>query len=85
MYDVPPQEQEELEKIKKEALRKILTKEAMERLGRVRIVNPILTQQVELYLLQLFQAGQIRETIDDEKLKEMLTLLSDKKRRSVKK
>jgi len=85
MYDVPPQEQEELEKIKKEALRKILTKEAMERLGRVRIVNPILTQQVELYLLQLFQAGQIRETIDDEKLKEMLTLLSDKKRWSVKK
>lgn len=77
-------QQEELEKIKKEALRSILTKEAMERLGRVRLVNPLLTQQIELYLLQLYQTGQLKEKIDDAKLKEILTMLSKKKKFSIK-
>jgi programmed cell death protein 5 len=77
-------QQEELEKIKKEAIRSILTKEAMERLGRVRMVNPLLTQQIELYLLQLYQTGQLKEKIDDAKLKEILAMLSEKKKFSIK-
>ena len=72
-------QQEELEKLKREALRKILTKDAMERLGRVRLVKPLLAQQIELYLLQLYQTGQVRETIDDSKLKEILSLIAEKK------
>ena len=74
----------ELEKIKKEALRKMLTKEAMERLGRVRLVKPLLAQQIELYLLQLYQTGQIKEMIDDNKLREILTLISEKKEWKIK-
>ena len=77
-------QQEELEKIKKEALRSILTKEAMERLGRVRLVNPLLTQQIELYLMQLYQTGQLKGNIDDAKLKEILTTLSEKKKFNIK-
>jgi len=77
-------QQEELEKLKKDALRNVLTKDAMERLGRIRIVNPMLTQQIELYLLQLFQSGQVREKIDDSKLKEILTLVSAKKNFNIK-
>jgi len=77
-------QEEELEKLKKETLRKILTKEAMERLGRVRMVNPILTQQIEIYLLQLYQTGQIREMITDEKLKEILNMLTEKKKWNIK-
>ena len=75
---------EELENIKKDALRSILTKDAMERLARVRLVNPLLTQQIELYLLQLFQTGQVKERIDDAKLREILTLLSEKKKWNIK-
>jgi len=78
------QKQEEIEKLKKEVLRKVLTKDAIERLGRVRIVNPVLVQQVEAYLLQLYQMGQIKETIDDIKLKQMLGMLTDKKDWSIK-
>ena len=82
--DLQRAQQEELERMKKEALRNLLTKEAMERLGRVRMVNPVLTQQLELYLLQLLQTGQVREKIDDAKLKEILTLLSEKKKWTIK-
>ncbi|MCK4635042.1 MAG: hypothetical protein KAT37_04160 [Candidatus Aenigmarchaeota archaeon] len=84
MDDLERAQNEELEKIKKEALRSILTKEAMERLGRVKLVNPLLTQQIELYLLQLFQTGQVKERIDDAKLREILTLLSEKKKWNIK-
>lgn len=84
MDDLERAQNEELEKIKKEALRSILTKEAMERLGRVKLVNPLLTQQIELYLLQLFQTGQVKERIDDTKLREILTLLSEKKKWNIK-
>ncbi len=74
--DLPNQE---IEKLKKEVLRKMLTKEAMERLGRVRLVKPLLAQQLELYLIQLYQAGQLREMIDDAKLRNILSILSEKK------
>ncbi len=82
--DLQNQQAEELERIKKEALRSILTKEAMERLGRVRLVNPTLTQQIELYLLQLYQTGQVKEKIDDEKLREILNVISEKKNFNIK-
>jgi len=79
-----PNQNEELERIKKEALRNVLTKEAMERLGRVRLVNPMLSQQIELYLLQLLQTGQIKDKIDDTKLREILTVISEKRKFKIK-
>jgi len=71
---------QELEKLKKILLRKILTKEALQRLGRVRLVKPQLAAQLELYLMQLYQSGQIKTTIDDSKLKSILNSLTTKKK-----
>ncbi len=68
----------EIEAMKKMLLRRILDKNAMERLSRVRMVNPALASQVEMYLIQLYHAGQIKE-VNDEKLKQMLAALSTKK------
>ena len=65
----------EFEALKKETLRKILTKEALERLGRVKLANPIVASQLEIYLFQLSQTGQLKETIDDAKLKHILSVL----------
>ncbi len=62
-------------------MRKILTPEARERLGRVKLVKPELARQVELILVQLYQAGQIREPIDDEKLKRILAQVDSRTRR----
>ena len=72
----------QLEILKKEILRKVLTKDALERLGRIKLVNPALASQLELYLVQLYQAGQISEKINDEMLKKILQTLTGKKRES---
>jgi len=62
-------------------MRKILTPDARERLGRVKLVRPELARQVELVLVQLYQAGQIREPIDDAKLKKILAQIDARTRR----
>ena len=65
----------EFEIMKKEAMRRILTKEALERLGRVKLANPLVASQLEMYLFQLNQSGQLREMIDDARLKQILSVL----------
>ena len=73
------QQMQQLEEMKKKLLGKILSKEAYERLGRVRYANPQLAAQVEVYLLQIYQAGKLQNDVSDEELKEILKLLSEKK------
>ena len=73
------QQLEQLEKMKRQLLSQILNKEAFERLGRVRTVNQQLASDTELYLLQLYQAGRLRQKITDEKMREVLNVLSEKK------
>lgn len=73
--DVSKLQAEQIENLKKVMLRKVLTKEAMERLGRVRMANPLLAAQLELTLVQMIQAGQARGQITDEQLKNILNSL----------
>jgi|YelNatPaOPRAMG01_1025707.scaffolds.fasta_scaffold04323_23 programmed cell death protein 5 len=70
---------EETQELKKKIIQKILSKEAIERLGRVRLSKPELAEQVELYLLQLYKAGKLKEEISDEQLKAVLEALTTKK------
>lgn len=74
------------EEMKRQIMSKLLSKEAFERLGRVRSVNPQLAAQAELYLLQAYQAGQIKGTVDEDMLKQILKALSgaEKKEFSIK-
>jgi programmed cell death protein 5 len=75
----------EFEAMKKDIMRKILTKEALERIGRIRVANPLVATQLEMYLLQLFQSGKLRDTIDDAKLKQILeVLIPDRKKTKIK-
>lgn len=78
-----PEQMKQLEDMKKQLMGKILGKEAFERLGRVRAADPQLAMQVELYLLQLYQSGGLKERISDEQLKEILTLLTRKKEMTI--
>ncbi|MFP4116526.1 MAG: DNA-binding protein [Candidatus Aenigmatarchaeota archaeon] len=64
--------EKKLEQQKKQALRKIMTKDARERLNRVKLADEAVAQQLETYLVQLSQSGQVREKIDEEKLKKIL-------------
>jgi len=65
---------------KRQLLMKILTPEARSRLANLRLTRPEFVEQIELQLIQLAQAGQIRSKITDKQLKELLRRVSGKKR-----
>lgn len=74
-----------IEELKKTVLKNILTREAMERLSRIKLVKPDLAMQLELYLVQLYQSGKIKSEISDEQLKFILETLTSKKEFKIKK
>jgi len=78
--DMAIEQMAQVEAIKKAIMQKVLTKEARERLNRLRLVKPEIAAQLELYLVQLYQAGKLAAQLSDEQLKSVLEmLLSEKK------
>jgi len=73
------QKMKQIEEMKKQILSSILSREAYERLARVRAINPELAGQAELYLLQVHQAGKLNERVADGKMREVLKALSQEK------
>ena len=65
---------------RKSILMKILSKDAYERLSRVKISNPAVAVQLEMYLIQVYQTGQLTDSISDEKLKQILNVLVGQKK-----
>lgn len=61
-------------------LRKILTPEARERLGRVSLAYPDIARGVENQLIALVQSGRVKSVIDDAALREILRKVMPKKR-----
>jgi programmed cell death protein 5 len=61
-------------------LRQILTPEARERLARIELAYPELTESIESQLIALAQSGRVQKVIDDETLRQILTRLIPKKR-----
>jgi len=74
------EELEKVEQLKKIILTKILSKEAFERLNRIRLVKPELASQLELYLVQLHQEGKLTSEVSDEQIKLILETISPKKK-----
>ena len=70
------QKMRQIEEMKKKILATILSKEAYERLARVRVANQELASQAELYLLQVYQSGKLSGRVSDEQMKEVLGVLS---------
>jgi DNA-binding TFAR19-related protein (PDSD5 family) len=66
----------QVEEMKRQIMSRLLSKEAFERLGRVRSVNPQLASQAELFMLQAYQTGQLKGNVSEEQLKEILKALS---------
>ncbi|RLJ01524.1 MAG: hypothetical protein DRP10_03860 [Candidatus Aenigmatarchaeota archaeon] len=78
-FRIQQEQLKQIEELKRKILAECLTKEARERLSNVRIANPQLAEQIELYLIQIYQQGQINEPISDSQLKELLLTLTKKK------
>ncbi len=64
---------------RKAILSRMLSKGAYERLARVRAVKPEMAAHLELYMVQLFQSGQLKGEISDEQLRQILDKISQKK------
>jgi len=71
-----PEELQKAEFMKKNLLRKILSKSAMERLSRIKLVKPEAASQLELYLLNLYQTGKVKTEISEEQMKMILETIS---------
>jgi len=70
------EDEEKREEKRDQILRQVLSQEARERLNRVAIVKPDRARAVEDLLIQTAMRGQIRETIDEERLKGLLEQVS---------
>lgn len=76
---ITAEQMKQIEDMKKIIMKKILSKAAVERLGRIRLVKPDLAAQLELYLIQLYQSGKLKTQLSDEQLKSILDALTTKK------
>jgi len=74
------QVQQQIEMQKQAILRRILTPEARRRLNNLKMVKQEFTNQLELQLIQLVQAGKVQTPITDEQLKEILMRLQAQRR-----
>lgn len=79
MNETSMEDMQKVEQLKKEILRKLMSREAMERLSRLRLVKPELATQLELYLVQLYQTGKIGKSITDDQLKLILESLTSRR------
>ena len=64
----------------REVLRRILTPEARERLGRIRLAKPDAAAAVEQQLLSLAMSGRLSRQIDDATLRAILEKILPEKR-----
>ena len=74
----------QIEEMKRKLLGMALSKEAFERLGRVRSVNPALAGHAEMYIINLCQAGKLKGLISDAQMKDVLRVLSEGKEINIK-
>ena len=66
------EEREELEDMKNQLLIRILSREAKERLNRLKLAYPDIAQLVENQLIMLYRSGRLPGEVDDQTLKKIL-------------
>jgi programmed cell death protein 5 len=63
-----------------EVLRKILTPDARERLGRIRLAKPDVAASVEQQLIALAASGRLQRVVDDATLRSLLERIAPDRR-----
>jgi programmed cell death protein 5 len=74
------EQQKQAEEQKKAILRAILSNEARERLGRIKIARPEMAEAIENQLIMVAQSGKLKNKINDEELRMLLSKVLPKKR-----
>lgn len=76
--EVVERERERVDEQKNQILIRIMTREAKERLNRLRLAYPEMAGMVENQLIMLYQSGRLPGEIDDDTLKKLLAKLQPK-------
>jgi programmed cell death protein 5 len=71
---------QQLEQQKQALLSKILTPEARQRLNNLKMVRQEFTDQIEMQLIEMAQAGKLPIPLSDAQLKQILLQLQSRKR-----
>lgn len=74
------QQRKQHEEQRKAILRTLLTTEARERLGRIKVARPEIAENIENQLIMLAQSGRLKTKITDTQLRELLQRIIPKKR-----
>ena len=69
----------QMEETLKIVSKQILTPGARQRLSNVKLVKPEIAMQLEMYLAQLYQSGQLRDKITEAQLIEILKKIQGKR------
>ena len=72
--------EQEYQAQKEALLKQILSPEARQRLANIKMIKPEFTEQLELQLIQLAQAGKMSVPVSDAQLKQILIQLQSRKR-----
>jgi len=80
MYAAQEAEMQRRESERAEILRRILTPEARERLGRIRLAKPEVASSVEQQLIALAASGRIQRQVDDATLRALLERIAPERR-----
>ncbi len=78
------QQMAEAQQALKAIMSQILEPKARERLANLKVVKPELAMQLEMYLAQLAQSGQIQSKLTDDQIVLILRKLSEKKEINIK-
>ncbi len=76
-------QEEQIEAQIKKILPHILTPEARERLGNIKVARPQVARGVEILLIQLYQAGKIPKPLSDEQFKDILVKLKEDRKKDI--
>jgi programmed cell death protein 5 len=79
-YGAQQAEAERREAERADLLRRILTPEARERLGRIRLAKPDVAQAVEQQIIALASSGRLQRAIDDATLRAILERIMPERR-----
>lgn len=71
-----PEEIQQAELMKRTMMRKILSRGAIDRLSRIKMVKPDVAAQLELYLMDLHRSGKIKSEVSEEQMKMILETIS---------
>ncbi|NNN17596.1 MAG: DNA-binding protein [Thermoplasmata archaeon] len=79
-YSAQQAEMERRDSERAEILRRVLTPEARERLGRIRLAKPEVAGSVEQQVIALAASGRLQRPIDDATLRALLERISPERR-----